>query len=153
MEIAAACPQCGHAIGASALGCGNCGWLRHSAELAQLAQQGNAAMEAGDLASAREYWLRAAELMPEDSPQYRSMRAGIGDLSRQIEAAETAGHAGWKRKAGAAGSAGIILLSSADINIPPGAKSKYLWISHFFQQLLEKFKSLGYEFYLCLCIN
>jgi Zn-dependent protease len=72
-------------------------------------------MEAGDLAGAREYWLRAAELLPEDSPQYRSMRAGIGDLSRQIEAAGAAGHADWKKKAGAAGSAGIILLSKAKL--------------------------------------
>ena len=72
-------------------------------------------MAAGDLAGAREHWLRAAELLPEDSPQYRSMRAGIGDLSRQIEAAGTAGNGGWKRKAGAAGSAGIILLSKAKL--------------------------------------
>ena len=104
-QAAAVCPECGNATDASALSCARCGRLRYSAELEQFARQAQTAMQAGDLAGASDYWLKAVELLPEDAVQYRNVRALIGDLSRQISAADSARHAGWKRKATGAGSA------------------------------------------------
>jgi len=89
--------------------------LRHSAELEQLARQAQAAAKAGDLTAERDYWLKAAELLPEDTAQYKSVRARIGDLSRQIQAAGGERHAGWKRGAAGAGSAGLLLLSKGKL--------------------------------------
>lgn len=114
-QAAAVCPECGSATDASALSCARCGRLRYSAELEQFAQQAQTALQAGDLTGARDYWLKAVELLPEDTVQYRSVRARIGDLSRQIEAAGAAKHAGWKRKATGAGSAGLLLLSKGKL--------------------------------------
>jgi Zn-dependent protease len=72
-------------------------------------------MQAGDLSGARGYWLKAVELLPEDTVQYRSVRAQIGDLSRQIEAAGAGKHTGWKGKATGAGSAALLLLSKGKL--------------------------------------
>ena len=60
-------------------------------ELEQLgAARARAALQAGDLVGARDHLLKLAELLPEDSGQYRNVRARIGDLSRQIVAAPAA---------------------------------------------------------------
>src|ERR1700689_2677115 len=49
-QTAAACPECLAALDSPAtLSCERCGWLRHSAELEQLAQQAQTAAQAGDL--------------------------------------------------------------------------------------------------------
>ena len=86
-QTAAACPECNGAVDSSALSCARCGWLRHSAELEQLAQQAQTAAQAGDLSGARDFWRKAARLLPENTVQYRGVQARIDDLSRQIDAA------------------------------------------------------------------
>jgi Zn-dependent protease len=114
-QTATACPECGSPTDASALSCARCGRLRYTAELEQFAQQAQTAMQAGDLTAARDYWLKAVELLPEDTVQYRSVRARIGDLSRQISAANSASQTSWKRKATGAGSAAVLLLSKGKL--------------------------------------
>jgi Zn-dependent protease len=87
----------------------------YSPEFEQLAQQAQAAMQAGNLIGARDYLLKAVELLPEDSNEYRTVRARIGDLSRQSDAAKTAASANWKRKATGAGSGALLLLSKGKL--------------------------------------
>ena len=114
-QTAAACPECRAALDSSATpGCARCGWLRHSAEFQQLAQQAHTAAQAGDLTGARDFWRRAAQLLPQDTVQYRSVQARIDDLSRQIDAAG-APKTGWKRGATGAGSAALLLLSKGKL--------------------------------------
>lgn len=84
-------------------------------ELEQLAEQAHAALQAGDLVAARDYLLKAVELLPEDSVEYRNVRARIGDLSRQIAAAPAAAGSGWKKIATGAGSAALLLLSKGKL--------------------------------------
>src|ERR1700722_16019731 len=114
-QAAVICPECGAPADASALSCARCGRLRYSAELQQFAQQAQTAMQAGDLIGARDYLLKAVELLPEDNPQYRNVRARIGDLSRQISAAKSDSHASWKSKATGVGSAALLLLSKGKL--------------------------------------
>jgi Zn-dependent protease len=113
-QTAAACPECNGALNSSALSCARCGWLRHSAELEQLAQQAQTAAQAGDLTGARDFWRKAAQLLPENTVQYRSVQARIDDLSRQIDAAG-ASKTGWKKGATGAGSAALLLLSKGKL--------------------------------------
>jgi Zn-dependent protease len=82
--------------------------------LEQLAQQAQTAAQAGDLTGARDFWRRAARLLPENTVQYRSVQARIDDLSRQIDAAGGA-KTGWKRGATGAGSAALLLLSKGKL--------------------------------------
>jgi Zn-dependent protease len=115
-RTAAACPECMAALDSSAtLSCARCGWLRHSAELEQLAQQAQTAAQAGDLTGARGFWRRAAQLLPKNTVQYRSVQARIDDLTRQIDAAGAAQKSGWKRGATGAGSAALLLLSKGKL--------------------------------------
>jgi Zn-dependent protease len=87
----------------------------YSPELEQLAAQAHAALQSGDLVAARDYLLKAVELLPEDSVEYKNVRARIGDLSRQIAAAPPAPGSGWKKKATGAGSAALLLLSKGKL--------------------------------------
>lgn len=87
----------------------------NSAELERLAEQAHGALQSGDLTGARDYLLKAVELLPEDSVEYRNLRARIGDLSRQITANQSASQSAWKRKLTGAGSAGLLLLSKGKL--------------------------------------
>ena len=114
-QTAAACPECNGALDSSAtLSCPRCGWLRHSAELEQSAQQAQTAAQAGDLTGARDFWRRAAQLLPQNTVQYQTVQARIDDLSRQIDAAGAAHKTGWKKGATGAGSAAVVSFLSVD---------------------------------------
>jgi Zn-dependent protease len=98
-----ACPDCGAPIDESALSCPACHALTHAKELESLAAQAQQATVRGDLAAARELWMRSLALLPPDSVQYRSIKAHIENLKTAPQGN------GWKK--GAAGIGPAILLA------------------------------------------
>jgi Zn-dependent protease len=69
-----------------ALACPACASLVHSSALRQLAAEGDAATQSGDLVSARNRWTRALSLLPAHSQQHVAIRDRIADLTRRIDA-------------------------------------------------------------------
>ena len=96
-----ACPDCGRAVQASSLSCPGCGWLRHSAQLEDLARRAAEAEQAGELAAARGFWEHAIKLLPESTVQFRSVQARIDALTAKMGDAG-AKNSGWKKRRGAA---------------------------------------------------
>ena len=117
IQATSACAQCGTEI--SALSCPNCGRLRYSAELEDLAKRARDAAQVGDLRAARDLWNQALPLLPPDTVQYRTIEQRIKDLTAQIDAAEApqaAKQTGWKKTmAGGAGPALLLLLSKGKL--------------------------------------
>ena len=105
-----ACPDCGAPIDESALSCPSCHSLTHAQELESLAAQAQQATARGDLAGAREFWQRSLLLLPQESVQYRSIKAHIENLKT---APQTGG--GWKKGAAGIGSTLLILLSKGKL--------------------------------------
>ena len=103
------CSDCGAPIDESALSCPSCHNLTHAKELESLAAQAQQAMVRGDLAAAREFWQRSLLLLPQDSVQYRAIKAHIENLKT---VPQTGG--GWKKGAGI-GSTLLILLSKGKL--------------------------------------
>jgi Zn-dependent protease len=109
------CARCGTELPPDALACPACASLVHSDALRQLAAEGDAATQSGDLVSARNRWTRALSLLPAHSQQHAAIRDRIADLTRRIDAGP-AGPAGsatdeipwWRR--GALGLVTIVML-------------------------------------------
>jgi Zn-dependent protease len=98
-----ACPDCGAPIDESALSCPSCHALTHAKDLESLAAQAQQATVRGDLAAARDFWMRSLALLPPDSVQYRSIKAHIENLKTAPQGS------GWKK--GAAGIGSTLLLA------------------------------------------
>jgi Zn-dependent protease len=108
------CAECGVLIGAATLSCPGCGRLTRSAELEDLARRARAATASGDLHAALDAWMRAAELLPTDSVQYRSIKLRISELQASIAAGHATGQSRWKAGAGV-GSAILVMLSKGKL--------------------------------------
>jgi Zn-dependent protease len=80
------CTRCGTELPPDALACPACASLVHSSALRQLAAEGDAATQSGDLVSARNRWTRALSLLPAHSQQHVAIRDRIADLTRRIDA-------------------------------------------------------------------
>jgi Zn-dependent protease len=103
------CPDCQTDIPDQPLSCPNCHALLHAAELESLAAKAQAAANSADFPAARTYWQRGLELLPEDTVQYRSVKAHIAKLDRQIQAAEANGSSTWKKATGFFGPIALLL--------------------------------------------
>ena len=103
-----ACPNCGAALDPGALSCSNCGKLTHGTELQTLAADAQAATAAGDTARSRDLWLRALTLLPQDTVQFRSIQARIGELESHPVADTNTNKGWWKRFTSAAGPIGLL---------------------------------------------
>jgi Zn-dependent protease len=62
--------------------------LIHARTLKQLAAEADAAMQVGDLVTARSHWTAAQKLLPPQSHQHVVVRDRVADLNRQIAAAD-----------------------------------------------------------------
>lgn len=110
------CPRCGTELPPLALACPACAALVHADELKRLARDAEAATGAGDLATARDHWSLALQLLPAHSQQHAAVSDRISALTRAFEpqpaesdsARTTAAGPWWQR--GAAGLATVALL-------------------------------------------
>ena len=105
-----ACPDCGAPLEESALSCPSCHSLTHAKELESLAAQAQQATVRGDLAAARELWLRSLALLPQDSVQYRSIKAHIENLKTAPQSGS-----GWKKGAAGVGPALLLLFTKGKL--------------------------------------
>jgi len=78
-------------------------------ELEALAAKAQAASNGADFVQARSYWVRSLELLPEDTIQYRSIKARVAKLGEQIQAAEGDGSSRWKKTTGFLGPIALLL--------------------------------------------
>ena len=62
------------------LSCPNCRRLTHADELERLAAEASAAWKKGDMRREHELWSRSVALLPQDTVQYRSIRARLDEL-------------------------------------------------------------------------
>jgi len=108
------CPACGAEVPDSSLSCPQCRRLTHAAELEDLARRAKAAWRVGKFAEERELWARSLTLVPEDTLQYRSLRARIDELDQQAAAAHPS-HGGWRKASMGIGPALVLLLSKGKL--------------------------------------
>ena len=80
------CTRCGTELPSGALACPACASLTHAETLKALAAAADRAARAGDLASARDDWSRALELLPPQSEQHAVIARRVAELARRIEA-------------------------------------------------------------------
>jgi Zn-dependent protease len=107
--ITVACPDCGVPIEESALSCPSCHCLTHAKELEALAAEAQQATVRGDLARARELWIKSLTLLPQDSVQYRSIKAHIENLKTAPQGN------GWKKGAAGIGPALLLLFTKGKL--------------------------------------
>jgi Zn-dependent protease len=104
------CSACGSELQEPALSCPGCRRLTHAAKLEQLAQRAQAAWRVGKFREERELWGESLTLLPEDTVQYRSIRARADELDRQAQGAHASGD-GWKKASAGIGPALLLILA------------------------------------------
>ena len=77
------CSRCNTELGPALLACPSCHALVHAERLKQLANEAEAAENAGTLKPAMEKWQAALALLPADSEQFTVIEACIADLTRR----------------------------------------------------------------------
>jgi len=108
------CPSCGAVLADSALCCPRCRRLTHATELEDLARRAKAAWRVGKFAEERELWSRSLALLPEDTVQYRSLRARIDEIDQQTAEARPS-HTGWRKASIGVGPALLLLLGKGKL--------------------------------------
>jgi Zn-dependent protease len=78
------CDNCGAAIDPAALVCPNCRRFTHSKELEELATHARQLTAANQLVAARDLWLLALKLIPNESTQYQGVLREVEKLNRRI---------------------------------------------------------------------
>jgi len=98
------CSNCGSLLAGDALNCSACGRLTHAQELEALAQHAKLAGQARDWHGAKFAWEKALTLLPPDSAEYRTVKARIENIDRQLSDKSV-----WARRAAKLGPAGVVL--------------------------------------------
>ena len=102
------CARCGTELAPDALACPACAALIHADTLKELAAKADMAARAGDLASARNDWTRALELLPIHSEQHAVIRGRLAEIARSMDASTDAHAAGEKTSWWRRGAPGVI---------------------------------------------
>jgi Zn-dependent protease len=113
-QTATACPECGRALAPTSLSCENCGWLRHAAQLEDLARRAKLATDASHFAAACALWEEMLPLLPPNTAQYQAVRTRIADLAALMQT-PGARRSVWKKGAAGAGPALLLLLSKGKL--------------------------------------
>ncbi len=108
------CPSCRADLTDTALSCPQCRRLTHAAQLEDLARRAKAAWRVGKFAEEREIWSQSIALLPEDTVQYRSVRARLDELEQQTAAAQPS-HGGWRKASKGIGPALLLLLGKGKL--------------------------------------
>ena len=107
------CKRCSSELAPAALVCKQCHALVHADELEHLAAGARARENEGELAQAREHWLRALDLLPQESTQADWVRRHAGMLERAATAATPAKNKNnWAAKLGPLAPVAILLAKS-----------------------------------------
>lgn len=85
------CKNCRSELAAGSLSCPRCHSLVHAEELERLAVNANALQVAGQIAAARETWLKALDLLPPDSAQAEWIRSQARGLESAAKDTQTDG--------------------------------------------------------------
>lgn len=106
------CKRCAQELPANAVTCTRCHALVHAEQLALLGEQAKALEAKGDLQAAREKWLLALPLLPEDSTQAEWIRNHAVDLYADAATAEVerATTHPWVRRLGPLAPIAVLLL-------------------------------------------
>jgi Zn-dependent protease len=105
-----ACAACSAELAETVLSCPQCRRLTHADELEDLAKRARAAWRVGDFATERALWEQSLALLPEDTVQYRTIQARLGELEQQ-SAAAAGSRKGWGRATAGIGPAIALLLT------------------------------------------
>src|SRR6266496_3752595 len=106
------CPACSESIPTTLLSCPHCRRLTHAEELEGLAEKARAAWRKGDMARERELWSRSAELLPQETVQYRSIRARLDELDRLVTPQRSGA---WGKASMGIGPALVVLLTKGKL--------------------------------------
>jgi len=93
------CPNCQHWIADGVLACPDCGMLVYTQHLNRIGAAAAQAESEGRMADARELWLSALPLLPDDASQADQIRQHIATLEGR-QSAEEARQAKWKKRLG-----------------------------------------------------
>ena len=106
------CPGCKAALTPGALACDKCHALVHAAQLERLAARARQHEERGETIAARDAWISALPLLPEDSTQAAWVRDSVRRLHATAAAgAQSAAPPAWAGKLGPLAPLAIVLLS------------------------------------------
>ena len=114
---ASACKRCGTELPAAALACPACAALVHSARLKTLAEQAQAATDAGQPANARALWSEALTYVPTTSRQHAAIMARLAAIpDPAVDVTGRSPHTDgqpswWQRILGGATFTGLLLFS------------------------------------------
>ena len=112
-EVIRTCKRCSSELAPAALVCGHCHALVHAEELEHLAAAARARENEGEPAQAREHWLRALDLLPQESTQADWVRRHTSMLERAETAATPAKNKNrWAAKLGPLAPVAILLAKS-----------------------------------------
>ena len=99
-----ACPGCGAEHSSTALACPNCHRLIHGDRLKTLGARAQAARQKGDIASEREAWRGAVELLPKETRQRLTIEKRLLELDAPAEIEKPASPpSSWTGKGGVLG--------------------------------------------------
>jgi Zn-dependent protease len=115
------CPNCAATLAPDALNCSACGRLTHAQEYEALAHHAKLAGQARDWHGARQAWAKALELLPEDSPEYRTVKARIDNLDLQLSDKNV-----WAKRAAQLGPVGVLLWKFKTVALLVLTKGKLL---------------------------
>ena len=99
------CASCGASLPAGARACPRCHALVHAQKIDALSSQAQKREASGDIASARELWSQALNLLPSDTTQAQWMRGHLAALPKPAHATPT-----WLKRLGPLGPFLLILL-------------------------------------------
>jgi len=115
------CSNCGSALASDALSCASCGKLTHAQEFEALAQHAKLAGQAGDWHGAKLAWEKALPLLPPGSSEYRTVKARIENIERQLS-----DKSAWAKWAAKLGPVGVVLWKFKTVALLVLTKAKFV---------------------------
>ena len=104
------CPRCSHELAPGTLVCDVCSALVHSDQLAQISSTAKLLEQQGKLLEARDAWLSALPLLPNESTQAQWIRRHTSDLERDAARIGVPKQENqWARKLGPLGPIAVVL--------------------------------------------
>ncbi len=111
---------------AEELACPTCRALTHAEELESLAAEARTAAAGADFAAARDAWARCLPLLPEDSAQYRGVKARVDEFAAKAAEQDSQKSGRWAKIAAVAGPAAFAVWKLKSVLLILLTKGKFL---------------------------
>lgn len=102
------CPRCGQPISAATLVCPACRTLVHGEQFERLSAAAERLERKSQIASARDAWLRALPLVPQDSEHAEWIRQHVNELTARASAAPSNSKSKWAKRLGPLGPVAVL---------------------------------------------